>query len=179
MLGTPLPVVERLAVREGTRTAIPGAVWNLFGVVSHERYLRREERDALAARSPQLGRPQAVQAALIPIRKSRAWWALSQDERRAIFQERSRHIATGLRYLPVVARRLHHSRDLGEPFDFLTWFEFAASDEGAFDELVGELRATEEWTFVEREIDVRLEREGTDEADRRLTLAPGLKPLRQ
>jgi hypothetical protein len=30
------------------------------------------------------------------------------------------HDKTGLRYLPEVARRLHHSRDLGEPFDFLT-----------------------------------------------------------
>jgi len=24
-----------------------------------------------------------------------------------------------------VARRLHHGRDLGESFDFLTWFEYA------------------------------------------------------
>jgi len=48
---------------------------------------------------------------------------LTQDERREIFEERSRHIATGLEYLPAVARRLHHSRDLGGPFDFLTWFE--------------------------------------------------------
>ncbi len=55
-----------------------------------------------------------------PIRKSEAWWSLPQDERRANFEERSRHIATGLKYLPAVARRLLHSRDLGEPFDFLT-----------------------------------------------------------
>ncbi|MGH2707091.1 MAG: chlorite dismutase family protein, partial [Actinomycetota bacterium] len=94
---------------------------------------------------------------LIPIRKSEAWWGLSQDERQAIFEDRSRHIATGLKYLPAVARRLHHSRDLGEPFDFLTWFEFAPADEAAFDELVAVLRATEEWTFVEREVDIRLE----------------------
>ena len=37
-----------------------------------------------------------------------------EDERRAVFEERSRHIATGLAYLPGVARRLHHGRaDVG------------------------------------------------------------------
>ena len=30
---------------------------------------------------------------------------------------------------------------------------------GLFDELVGMLRATEEWSFVEREVDVRMLRE--------------------
>jgi hypothetical protein len=63
-----------------------------------------------------------------------------------------------LRYLPAIARRLHHSRDLGEPFDFLTWFEFAPQDEPAFDDLLAALRATEEWNYVEREVDIRLER---------------------
>lgn len=156
--GAPLRRVDRLAVLEGTRTAPPGAAWALLGVVSHERYVERREHEELAARSPRLGRPEATRAALIPIRKSEAWWALSQDERRTIFEERSHHIATGLKYLPAVARRLHHSRDLGEPFDFLTWFEFAPADEAGFDELVAMLRATEEWTFVEREVDIRLER---------------------
>jgi chlorite dismutase len=93
---------------------------------------------------------------LIPITKAPTWWALPQDERRAIFEERSRHIATGLRYLPAVARRLHHGYDLGEPFDFLTWFEYAPADAAAFEELVEMLRATEEWRYVVREIDLRL-----------------------
>lgn len=57
-----------------------------------------------------------------------------------------------------MARRLHHSRDLGEPFDFLTWFEYAPQHTAAFEELVSELRATEEWKFVEREVDIRLVR---------------------
>ena len=107
-----------------------------------------------------LGRPAASHAALIPIRKSAAWWQLTQDERRAIFEQSSRHTAIGLRYLPAVARRLHHCRDLGEdePFDFLTWFEFAPADAAHFDELLAALRATPEWDFVEREVEVRLER---------------------
>ena len=103
--------------------------------------------------------PSATAAALIPIQKSAAWWALPQDERRAVFEDRSHHIAASLGYLPRIARRLHHGRDLGEPFDFVTWFEFAPADAAAFDELCAALRATEEWSFVEREVEVRLIRD--------------------
>lgn len=136
----------------------PPGPWVLRGFTSNERYVTGAERDVLAAVQEGLGRPEATVAALIPIQKSQAWWALPQDERRAIIEERSAHISIGTEYLPAIARRLHHSRDLGEPFDFLTWFEFAPRDEGAFDELLGRLRATEEWRYVTREVDVRLER---------------------
>ena len=160
--GEALPRVSRLAVMEGPQTesakSDEHARWTLRGVTSNERYVTTAERDALAARQAPLGRPEATRAALIPIRKSSAWWALAQDERRALFEERSRHIAIGLEYLPAVARRLHHSRDLGEPFDFLTWFEFAPSDGARFDELVARLRETAEWAYVEREVDIRLAR---------------------
>lgn len=78
--------------------------------------------------------------------------------RRAIFEEQSAHLKTGLKYLPAIARRLHHGRDLGEPFDFLTWFEYAPDDGVAFDELVTALRASAEWRYVEREVDIRLMR---------------------
>lgn len=155
VVGDSLPSAARLAVvDEGY--ASPQHAWRLQGVASYERYVVRSERDALEAVQPALGRAGATQAALIPIAKSAAWWALPQDERRQIFEESSRHIAVGLRYLPAVARRLYQSRDLGEPFDFLTWFEYAPSDSDAFEELVQALRQTEEWRYVEREIDIRL-----------------------
>jgi len=85
---------------------------------------------------------------------------LSQDDRRQIFEEQSAHIKVGMKYLQEVARRLHHCRDLGrpEPFDFLTWFEFAPEHSAAFHALLAELRASPEWLFVEREIDIRLQR---------------------
>jgi chlorite dismutase len=127
-------------------------------VASHERYVTREEHEALVARQPELGRAEASRAALIPIRKTAAWWDLAQDERRRSFEERSRHVSIGLEYLPAVARRLHYCRDLGEPFDFLTWFEYAPADADAFEEVVLRLRQTEEWTYVEREIDIRVSR---------------------
>lgn len=128
------------------------------GAPSSERYTTREEHQRLAAAQAALGRPEALCAVLIPIRKSEAWWALSQDERRAIFEERLRHVSGSMRYLPAIAGRVFHSHDLGEPFDFLTWFEFAAEHAGAFDELLAFLRASEEWRYVEREVEVRARR---------------------
>ena len=92
---------------------------------------------------------------MIPIRKSAAWWNLPPDERRAIFEERSHHIQTGIEYLPAVARRLYHSRELGEPFDFLTGRVYAGPA-AAFEQLVERLRSAEEWRYVEREVDVRM-----------------------
>ncbi len=135
--------------------------WVLRGITSNERYVVRSEKDQLLARQQGLGRSEATCAALIPIRKSPAWWALTQDERRAIFEEQSHHTRIGLNYLPAVARRLHHCRDLSgdEPFDFLTWFEFAPAHEGAFNHMLAELRATPEWSYVEREVDIRLVRD--------------------
>src|SRR6059036_2666583 len=69
----------------------------------------------LPAVSPSPGRAEATRAALIPVRKASAWWDLAQDERRALIEERSHHIAIGLEYLPAIARRLYHSRDLESP----------------------------------------------------------------
>jgi len=157
--GAGLENVERVVVLEGSDSlAPPGSNWILKGVTGADRYVTDREHRALLARHAPLGRPEASAAAMIPIRKTAEWWQLSQQERRAIFEERSHHIASTLPYLPRIARRLHHSRDLGEPFDFITWFEFAPPDADAFDELVGMLRATEEWTYIEREVEIRLSR---------------------
>jgi hypothetical protein len=136
--------------------------WRLAGVASHVRYVERPEKDQLVAVQAPLGRLEATHAALIPIKKSAAWWELTQEERRQIFEDRSHHIAASLKYLPAIARQLYHCRDLGEPFDFLTWFEYAPADADAFEELVLTLRATEEWRYVEREVDIRMERERLD-----------------
>ncbi len=161
--GAPLPFVEAIAIRqEGSlpaQTGYDGSAWTLRGVASHARYATADEMVRLRARQAPLGRTEARFAALIPIRKSSAWWSLAQDERRAIFEESSAHTAIGLDYLPAIARRLHHSRDLGEPFDFLTWFDYAPHDEPAFEKLVERLRGTPEWAYVDREVDIRLERE--------------------
>jgi hypothetical protein len=164
IVGDSLPAVERLEIVNGAIPALPdGGKWILRGVTSNERYATRAEKDLLVMKQAGLGRPEATHAALIPIRKSAKWWALTQDERRAIFEDRSHHVKIGLKYLPAVARRLHHCRDLGqsEPFDFLTLFDYAKDDAAGFDDMLAELRATEEWKYVEREIDIRLVRIGS------------------
>jgi chlorite dismutase len=158
--GDALERVARLDVVNHSIGSLPNAAkWMLRGVTSNERYTTRHEVNMLIAKQPALGRPEATCAALIPVKKSASWWGLAQDERRAIFAEQSEHIKIGLRYLPAVARRLHHCRDLGEPFDFLTWFEYAPSDSAAFEELVAILRRSQEWGYVEREVDIRLVRD--------------------
>ena len=55
--------------------------------------------------------------------------------------------------------RLHHSRELAKPFDFLTWFEYAPEHAEQFERLVDRLRSSEEWRYVEREVDIRLSRD--------------------
>jgi hypothetical protein len=157
--GEPLPLVRRVSIGSPNVARGAGATrWTLQGGTSHERYVTRAEKTALASRPAPLSRAGASRAALIPIRKSPQWWALAQDERRDIMEAQSRHISVGLKYLPAIARRLYRCRDMGdtEPFDFLTWFEFAASDESAFDELLALLRASHEWAYVDREVDIRL-----------------------
>jgi hypothetical protein len=167
IVGEPLPMTAALGrlegstfVESGMGTSGPGGVpaptWVLRGVRSNERYIERAEKTQLGAVQEGLGRPASRLAALIPLRKNAAWWDLPQDERRAIFEAKSRHIAIGSQFLPAIARRLYHGRDLGEPFDFLTWFEFAPADAEAFDDLLGRLRETEEWRYVDREVEVRL-----------------------
>jgi chlorite dismutase len=159
VVGESLPDAPRVDVREGVAVPTGRHSWVLRGTTSNTRYTNRSEVKELTERQQGLMRAEATRAALIPIRKSEAWWALAQDERRAIFEEQSKHIAIGMEYLPPVARRLHHCRELGEPFDFLTWFEYAPEHVTAFEELVGRLRETREWSFVDREVDVRLSRD--------------------
>lgn len=161
VVGKPMVTTPRLSVIAGTSAQPPSeGSWVLRGITSNERYVVREEKIALVSKQEGLGREASTRAALIPIRKNAAWWALTQDERREVFEAQSRHIAIGLKYLPAIARRLHHCRDLGpdEPFDFLTWFEYAPSDSAAFEELVQALRASPEWEYVDREVDIRLTR---------------------
>ncbi len=159
LAGASLPQAARLAMHEGPDVPPPGA-WQLRGVAnSNLRYTAEVERARLAGVQQGLGRPGATRAALIPMSKSEAWWDLAQDARRALLEEQSQHIAIGLEYLPAVARRLIHCRDQGGEFDFLTWFEFAPEHEVAFDQLLARLRATAEWGYVTREVEVRLTRD--------------------
>ncbi len=156
--GRPIAEVSALRIAESDVTEKNSEEkWLFRGFTSNVRYATSDEVASLKKLQPEIGRKEATCAAMILVKKSDSWWQLAQDQRRKIFEEQSHHNSIGMDYLPAVARRLHHSRDLGEEFDFITWFEFAPSDIPKFDELVARLRASEEWTYVDREIDVRLE----------------------
>ena len=159
--GASLDPVDHIDVRPaGGDLQANGNAWCLHGQISNLRYATRAELTALRSSQEPLGRMQARRAALIPIKKTAAWWDLAQDERRAIFEEQSHHTEFGLKYLPAIARQLYHCRDMAQPFDFLTWFEYAPEFADAFEELVAKLRCTTEWQYVDREVDIRLERQG-------------------
>ncbi len=160
IVGESLPAVACVEMLPENGPPIAGSTWSLRGIVSNERYVTRTEKAELVSKQQGLGRADSTCAALIPLRKNAAWWALAQDARREILEEQSQHIKIGIKYLPAIARRLHHCRDLSanEPFDFLTWFEFAPGDAAAFDELFAALRETVEWEYVEREVDIRMVR---------------------
>ena len=159
VVGQPLEAVQRIEMINLPAAGVAQhGSWILQGFTSNIRYAERSEMIKLRSKQEGLNRPGSLCAALIPIKKSDAWWELTQEERRAIFEEQSHHTEIALEYLPRIARQLHHCRDLGEPFDFLTWFEFAPEHISDFNKLLEKLRATKEWCYVEREIDIRIER---------------------
>ena len=104
-------------------------------------------------------------AVLIPIRKSEAWWSLSQDERQKHFEKNHsrNHAAVGLDYADRIYRKLYHARysEVRPPleYDFLTYFEFR----GVFENLLKELRdrtQNPEWQFVDFELEVWMNKTG-------------------
>jgi chlorite dismutase len=157
-IGESIEAFSHLKVIQSSLTTQQEGIWTMKGLKSNIRYAEKEEKDKLVAIQEGLGREQATCAALIPIRKNETWWNLAQDERRKVFENQSKHTETGLPYLPAIARQLYHCRDLGEPFDFLTWFEYAPEHADVFEELVVALRKTEEWKYIDWEIDIRMVR---------------------
>lgn len=82
LVGDALPPARRLSVVAGAAAPPPsGTPWALAGITSNERYVERHEKVALMCTQAGPGRAEATLAALIPIRESPAWWALTQGER--------------------------------------------------------------------------------------------------
>lgn len=159
VVGETLERVAYLDIRNELLMKVPVDFrWLLRGVSSNQRFMDDADQACLMAEQPQIGRPDATCAALIPIRKGSDWWKMTEAQRKQIFDRKSDHLSQELEKLPGIARKFHHCRDLGEPFDFLTWFEYPPEHSDAFESLVAALRVTEEWKYVEREVDVRLKR---------------------
>ena len=103
--------------------------------------------------------PSGVTAVVIPIRKTEAWWALPEPERRSHFGDGAGHTHVGLPFIGRIHRRLYHSRGMELPYDFVTYFEFAPEDADHFRELLAGLRDPDrnpEWRYVEWECEIWL-----------------------
>ncbi len=132
------------------------------GVTQHLQYTTDAQRQELDSHSlSELPPSENTIAVLIPIGKSKEWWALGQDQRQAYFQRATEegHTAIGLRYSDRVFRRLYHSRylDSSANYDFLTYFEFYDKYTGDFRKLLMELRDTArnpEWNYVNLEFEI-------------------------
>ena len=72
-----------------------------------------------------------------PIRKNARWWTLTRDDLRPLFEPRSHQTQVRL--------------------DFLTWFELAKKDTADFDRLLSRLGTSEEWKYVEPEVEIQVE----------------------
>lgn len=130
------------------------------GVLEHLHYTGREEREELKRLScaPPSGETTAV---VILIGKSKAWWEMSQEERRTLFQKTGRegHHSIGLEYADRIYRRLYHARylDPSAPYDFITYFEFESIRTEAFRALLSKLRdprRNPEWRHVDFECEI-------------------------
>src|SRR5215813_5802735 len=84
--GDGLPQAERVAVCRGDEPSPLEPQWTLSGVISNIRYVERPEQQELTLKQAPLSRSEATRAALIPIRKTAAWWNLTQEERRSVFE---------------------------------------------------------------------------------------------
>jgi len=140
-VGEPLPPAARLSVVEGAAAEIAEGRWVLRGVVAGQ------GEDARVDQLP-LGRPDARCAALLAVRMSPAWWERAEEDRRAL--------SANIEHGPTVSRRIHRARDRDEPFDVLTWFECPPDRHAELDGLVASLRDSGEWSYVAREVEIRL-----------------------
>src|SRR5215468_5499135 len=77
--GDVVPQAERVAVCREDESSPLESQWTLSGVISNIRYVERPEQQELSLKQAPLGRSEATMAALIPIRKTAAWWNLAQE----------------------------------------------------------------------------------------------------
>ena len=158
-LGDPLAGATHVDVLNGRLDRTPvGTSWILSGLVRNTRYVTREEFIPTETRRPANDVPPPTCAALIPIRRSPDWWQLGREVRREMRHTQSQRAPRGLRYLSALIRRWQHRQDPSEQFDGVIWFEYEPRDSSAFDDLLADWRASEEWKYVDRECDIRLVR---------------------
>lgn len=153
-----------LSFPEDSLFPIRSSLIQFQGVTQHLQYTDDIQLQELNRRSiSELEPSNHTTAVLIPIGKSEDWWKLAQNQRQAHFQKTGvseGHTAIGLKYMDRIFRKLYHSRCLnaGFSYDFLAYFEFKDVYEKDFSTLLAELRDTKEWTFVNFELEIWMEK---------------------
>lgn len=154
--GEPLAPVTHVDITHGDVDPVPaGIVWVMSGLVRSTRYVTREEFTRTDTQRPGVDAVGQPCAALIAIRRSPDWWQLGSGARREIQQAQLRRTRE-LGFLSTFFRRWQRRVDLSEQFDCVLWFEYEPRDVAAFDELLAEWRASEDWKYLDRECDIRL-----------------------
>ena len=145
-----------------------------FAVTRQLNYTNAATLQRLKENAPKRGtggeQPNVV---VFPLSKTPAWWALTQEKRQSYFFENPAqfgkdHLSNngvGFKYINRIFRKLYHSRFIDPGQDFMTYFEFADTDAGAFDALLAGLRddkrLNREWIYVEEKPIVRGKRVAT------------------
>ena len=158
--GQPIARVDAIEMIVGVVTGLPNdAAWALHGVATNDRYTTRAEKTALVSKQAPIGRPEASRSALILLRKRAEWWALTQDARRKILR-RTRTTSPSACATCLLSHGDCFTAGILRPKRVrLSWLlDYAPESGAAFDEMLDRLRATKEWAFKDREIDIRLTR---------------------
>jgi chlorite dismutase len=116
---------------------------SLVGITKPLNYITKEKSATLNAglSSASYSGDAPRYSIVVPIKKSAAWWNLSDEQR---LKEMESHTHPTLQYLGNVKRKLYHSTGLDDT-DFITYFE--TNDLGAFNNLMLSLAKVPENTY--------------------------------
>ena len=164
VIGETLEWVPFLEIRNEYLMNVPvDFSWLLRGITSTRRYTNNVQQVNTMAAQPQLGRPEATCAALIPVRKSREWWDMTFEERKQIFESNSIRYPK-IRTVRNICPASHASSTIA-----VIWASRLISWHGSntrprtplLSRILSQLSGLQkEWKYVDREVDVRLVRSG-------------------
>lgn len=158
-IGLPLRAASHVDINVGPLASQPfNASWILRGVASSTRFITRDDASEFTLTSSPSHQSQTPCAALILIRRCYEWWNLDKAERTEFQKDREDLLHTNVPFFSTIAKRFQFQRKRNESFDFMAWIEYEASDAALLDEIASTFRRSREWFFVDREIDIRMER---------------------
>jgi hypothetical protein len=71
-------MVSLFSFSPSVATPVNNGLWTLKGFAGNIRHAEKEEKEKLIAIQEALGQPNAICAALLPIKKNDTWWAFAK-----------------------------------------------------------------------------------------------------